>query len=68
MIEREGLIKNISQNDLTKLSNEMIESISICHKFIREKYDKSSVSLREKDLEYFLNILSNILMVLLIEE
>ena len=46
-IEREGLIKNISQDDLNKLSNEMIESISICHKFIREKYDQSSVSLRE---------------------
>ena len=46
-IEREGLIKNINQNELKRLTNEMIESISICHKFIREKYDKSSVSLRE---------------------
>ena len=46
-IEREGLIKNINKNELNKLTNEMIESISICHKFIREKYDKSSVSLRE---------------------
>ena len=46
-IKREGLINNINQKDLTKLTNEMIESIVICHKFIREKYDSSSVSLRE---------------------
>ena len=46
-IKREGLLNNINQKDLKKLTDEMIESIVICHQFIREKYDSSSVSLRE---------------------
>ena len=46
-IKREGFLNNINQNDLKKLTDEMIESIVICHQFIREKYDSSSVSLRE---------------------
>ena len=46
-IKREGLLNNINQRDLKNLTDEMIESIAICHNFIREKYDFSSVSLRE---------------------
>ena len=46
-IKRTGLIKNIDQNDLNKITNEIIDSIVICHDFIREKYDQSSVSMRE---------------------
>ena len=46
-IQREGLLKNINQNELSKLTDEIIDSIVICHKFIRQKYDESSVSLRE---------------------
>ena len=37
----------ISQNEINKIQNEIIDSIIICHNFMREKYDKSSVSLRE---------------------
>ena len=59
-IEKEGKINNINQNDKNKLIDEIIESISICHDFIRKKYDKSSVSMREIRrfgifFEYFLN-------------
>ena len=59
-IEKEGKISNINQNDKNKLINEIIESISICHDFIRKKYDRSSVSMREIRrfgifFEYFLN-------------
>ena len=36
-----------NKDDLKKITEEIIESISICHDFIREKYDKSSVSMRE---------------------
>jgi len=46
-IKRTRLIKNIDQNDLNKITNEIIDSIVICHHFIREKYDQSSVSMRE---------------------
>ena len=46
-IEKEGKIKNINQDDKIKLINEIIESIVICHDFIRNKYDKSSVNMRE---------------------
>ena len=46
-LQREGLIKNISERELTELTKEIVESIVICHKFIREKYDESSVSMRE---------------------
>ena len=59
-IQREGDINNINDNDLKELRDEIIESIVICHDFIREKYDKSSVSMREIRrfgifFEYFLN-------------
>ena len=59
-MKREGIINNINQDDLDKLTNEIIESIEICHDFIRDKYDKSSVSMREIRrfgifFEYFLN-------------
>ena len=43
------------------LINEIVESIIICHDFIREKYDRSSVSLRDIGIFGFLNILKNIL-------
>ena len=46
-IKNNELIKNISDEDLGKLIENIIESIVICHDFIREKYDKSSVSMRE---------------------
>ena len=46
-IQRDGLIKNIEQNDLDNITNEIIDSIVICHDFIRSKYDQSSVSMRE---------------------
>ena len=41
------LIRNISQKEINKLLSQIIDSIVICHDFIREKYDKSSVSMRE---------------------
>ena len=44
---RNQIIKDINNNDLNKIKDETIESISICHDYIREIYDKSSVSLRE---------------------
>ena len=37
----------INEKDLEKIREEIIESISICHTFMRKKYDNSSVSLRE---------------------
>ena len=37
----------ISKDDLDKIQNEIIQSIVICHKFLREIIDRSSVSLRE---------------------
>ena len=43
-------IKNfdqIPQKDIDKIQKEIIESIVICHKFLRDKYDRSAVSLRE---------------------
>ena len=46
-IKRDKLIEDVNENDLNKLTDEIIESIVICHDFIREKYDKSSVSMRE---------------------
>ena len=61
-IESEGKINNINQNDKNKLIDEIIESIVICHEFIRKKYDKSSVSIIMREIrrigiffEYFLN-------------
>ena len=45
--EREKLINSINESQYKSLKNEIIESINICHNFIREKYDQSSVSLRE---------------------
>ena len=46
-IKKDGLTKNISEDELITLRREMINSIIICHKYIKEKNDKSSVSLRE---------------------
>ena len=37
----------IDKDDIEKIQKEIIESIVICHKFMRTKFDKSSVSLRE---------------------
>ena len=59
-IKRDGEINNINEDDLKKITDEIIESIKICHDFIRDKYDKSSVSMREIRrfgifFEYFLN-------------
>ena len=46
-IKNNDLIKNISDEDLGKLIEIISDSIVICHDFIREKYDRSSVSMRE---------------------
>ena len=46
-IKNNDLIKNISDEDLGKLIEDISDNIVICHDFIREKYDKSSVSMRE---------------------
>ena len=46
-IKKEGMLNNLNENDKNKLHTEIVENISICHDFIREKYDKSSVSMRE---------------------
>ena len=58
-IKKENIIGEISDNDLTEVRNDIINSIIICHDFIRGKYDKSSVSMREIRrfgifLEYFI--------------
>ena len=38
---------NIAKNDLNNLIKQIRDSIIICHDYIREKYDRSSVSMRE---------------------
>ena len=54
--QKEGIIANIKDNVLENIQKDnileniqkdIVESIEICHNYIREKYDKSSVSLRE---------------------
>ena len=43
---------------MDELNEEIIESVDICHKFIRDKYDKSLESMGEiKRFDYFLSIL-----------
>ena len=37
----------IKEEDIKKIKEEIIEGIVICHNFMRKKYDRSSVSLRE---------------------
>ena len=37
----------IKKEDIKKIKEEIIESIVICHDFMRKKYDRASVSLRE---------------------
>ena len=64
-IKRDEIINDLNENDKDKLREEIVESISICHDFIREKYDKSSVSMREIRrfgifFEYFINHFRNI--------
>jgi len=44
---RGKIINDINDNELNNITNETIECISICHDYIREIYDKSSVSMRE---------------------
>ncbi len=63
-IKDNKIIKSIEQNELDDLIEKIIESIVICHQFIREKYDKSSVSMREIRrfgifFEYFIKYFSN---------
>ena len=41
------IVNDINDNELENIKNETIECISICHDYIREIYDKSSVSMRE---------------------
>ena len=64
-IKNENFYQNISEKEMESLEKEMIESIEICHDFIRKKYDRSSVSLREIGrfrifFEYFLNYFKKI--------
>ena len=63
-IMENNIIKNISNPELEELIEKIIEGIVRCHKFIREKYDKSSVSMREIRrfgifFEYFIKYFSN---------
>ena len=58
-----GLINNISQDDLDQILFQIVDSIVICHDYIRGKYDRSSVSMREirrfgMFFEYFINYFS----------
>ena len=46
-IRKEGIINNLDENKKKLLHKEIVDSITFCHDFIREKYDKSSVSMRE---------------------
>ena len=46
-IQAKGLIKNITDEELNKAKDEIIQSIIICHNYVREIYDISSVSMRE---------------------
>ena len=62
---KNNLIKNFDQKDIDDITEEIIKCIVICHNFIRDKYDKSSVSLREIRrfglfLEYFIKYFKNI--------
>ena len=41
------LIDDINEDELKEITNKIIKSIVTCHEFIRKKYDKSSVSMRE---------------------
>ena len=58
-LKKNKIIENIEKNDFETIKKEMISSIVICHDFMRAKYDRSSVSLREigrfgKFFEYFI--------------
>ena len=46
-LENQKIIINIDKNSFNQLTKEMYECIIICHKFLRESYDESIVSLRE---------------------
>ena len=63
-IQRDGVIGNINEKEKNNLREEIVENITICHTFIRDKYDKSSISMREIRrfgifFEYLINILKN---------
>ena len=45
--EKNGGIKGLDKYDKTKFINDFIDSVIICHDFIREKYDSSLISLRD---------------------
>ena len=58
--KKEGKISNINNKDIINLKDEIINSIIICHDFIREKYDKSYICMRDLKrfgilYEYFLD-------------
>ena len=46
-LKQKHLIDNINEIELKEITNKIIKSILICHNFIRQKYDESSISLRE---------------------
>ena len=58
------LKKDISDNQIKNITDEIVDTIIISHNFLREKYDRSSVSLRDIRrfgifFEYFLKDISN---------
>jgi ABC-type oligopeptide transport system ATPase subunit len=62
---------NLKKSEYQKLIVEMIDSIVICHNYIREIFDRSSVSLREIRrfgllFEYFLTFFKKIVIVIAI--
>ena len=64
-MENQKLISNQNNAEKNKVIKNMIESIFICHEYIREIYDRSSVSMREIRrfgilFEYFIKYFSNV--------
>ena len=46
-MKKNNIIENIKDKDLDNIKDNIIDTISICHKFIRDRYDRSYISLRE---------------------
>ena len=62
----QGMISNINDKEFNQIYKEITENIYICHNFIREIYDYSSVSLRELRrfgifFEYFIKYFKDII-------
>jgi len=64
-IRKEGIIDNLDENLKKEIIKEIVDCINICHDFIRDKYDRSSVSMREIRrfgifFEYFIKYFKNL--------